>query len=42
MEAHSETSAQRKLTREDVNVLLATEQKKWEKAKAKEINKQNQ
>ena len=32
---------QKALTKEEVNALLAAEQKKWEKAKNKEINEQN-
>ena len=32
---------QKMLTKEEVNALLAAEQKKWEKAKNKEINEQN-
>ena len=36
-----EKGNQKRLTRKEVNALLATEQKKWEKAKVHEINEQN-
>ena len=41
VEENVDKGNQKKLTREEVNALLAMEQKKWEKAKAREINEQN-
>ena len=41
VEEHVDKGNQKKLTKEEINALLAVEQKKWEKAKAREINEQN-